>query len=429
MSAALREGALFAGRYRVVRLIAAGGMGAVYEVVHVETERRRALKVMLPHVLQSGDLRERFKQEAKVAAHIDSEMIVEVFDAGVDAETQMPFLVMELLRGEEMGKRLKRLGRFGPGEVLAYLRQTAMALDKTHRAGIVHRDLKPENLFLTEREDGPPRVKILDFGVAKVVAESATAGPTQSIGTPLYMAPEQYNPSARLTGSADVYALGMVAYTLLVGAPYWDEERAAGNVFALAAVAMHGPREQASARAVRRGVALPPGFDGWFARVTAADPAQRYAGAGDAVRALAEAIGTAGAPVTSSAALSTAAPLTAAPARTAPQASSPSRGGLIAASAGVAALAVLGVIALLTMRSGGAIAAKPADSAIAATASAREIVALPVDSPPAPAATAPAATASSAPAPATASATVRPVVKAPAVKPSAKPDVPLYGRE
>ena len=293
MSPALQDGALFAGRYRILRRIAIGGMGAVYEVLHLETERRRALKVMLPHILQSEDLRERFKREAKVAAHIDSEFIVEVFDAGVDEATQMPFLVMELLRGEELGKRLKRLGAFPPADVVAYLHQTALALDRTHGASIVHRDLKPENLFLTEREDGPPRVKVLDFGVAKVVAESATTGVTQSIGTPMYMAPEQYNPSLQLTGAADVYALGMVAYTFLTGGAYWAEETRGGNVFALATVAMHGPREPASARAARRGVVLPPGFDAWFARITAVSPAHRFASASEAVRALADALGSA----------------------------------------------------------------------------------------------------------------------------------------
>src|SRR5262249_23257030 len=133
------------------------------------------------HVLQSDDLRERFQREAKVAANVDSDYIVEVFDAGIDAATRMPFMVMELLRGEELGKRVKRLGRISPAEVVTYLHQTALALDKTHRANIVHRDLKPENLFLTERDDGPPRIKVLDFGVAKVIADTASAGATQSI--------------------------------------------------------------------------------------------------------------------------------------------------------------------------------------------------------------------------------------------------------
>jgi eukaryotic-like serine/threonine-protein kinase len=220
MSLGLIQGAIFADRYRIVRLIAAGGMGAIYEVIHLETQRRRALKVMLPHVLRSVELRERFKREARVAAEVESEFIVDVFDAGVDEATEMPFLVMELLRGEELGKRLKRLGRLPPGEALGYLYQTALALDKTHRASIVHRDLKPENIFLMEREDGPARVKVLDFGVAKLLAEGATAsGATEVVGTPTYMAPEQFRAGARITPAVDVYALGLMAYTLLVGAP------------------------------------------------------------------------------------------------------------------------------------------------------------------------------------------------------------------
>ena len=292
MSAAgLVPGAIFAERYRVVRCIAQGGMGAVYEVVHLETERRRALKVMLPHVLQSAELRQRFQLEAKIAANVESDFIVDVFDAGYDEPTQMPFLVMELLRGEEVSKRLKRLGRLPASEVVAILHQTALALDKTHRASIVHRDLKPENLFLTEREDGPPRVKVLDFGIAKVVAESATSnGLTQSIGTPLFMAPEQFNPRAVLSGAADLYALAMVAYKLLVGQSYWAEEAKSGNVFALAAVAIHGPKDAASARAAEAGVPLSPAFDIWFARAAALEPGRRFASGREMVVALAQAL-------------------------------------------------------------------------------------------------------------------------------------------
>jgi serine/threonine-protein kinase len=266
-------------------------MGAVYEVVHLETNRRRALKVMLPHVLHSQELRERFQLEAKVAADIESEFIVDVFDAGYDEATKMPYLVMELLRGEELGKRLKRLGRLAPAEVVAVLHQTALALDKTHRASIVHRDLKPENLFLTEREDGAPRIKVLDFGVAKVVAESTTAGTTQTIGTPIYMAPEQFHTTARLTGAADLYALAMVSFTLLVGSAYWSTEARGGNVFALASVAMHGPREPASVRAKARGVELPAMYDLWFAQATTLDPTARYATASSMIAALAQALG------------------------------------------------------------------------------------------------------------------------------------------
>src|SRR4051812_19274323 len=268
MSANLEEGTVFASRYRVVRCLAQGGMGAVYEVVHLETDRRRALKVMHPHLFQSEEMRERFKREARIAAQVDSEYIVDVSDAGVDEATQMPFLVMELLRGEELGDRLKRLGRLPLGEVVTYMQQAAWALDKTHAASIVHRDLKPENLFLTTREDGTPRIKILDFGVAKVVAEGATgAGATRSLGTPLYMAPEQFRAAVRLTGAADIYALTLMTYTLLTGAPYWLEEaKGAGDVIAFAVLVVQGPVESPVQRAARHGVTLPPGFEAWFAR-------------------------------------------------------------------------------------------------------------------------------------------------------------------
>jgi serine/threonine-protein kinase len=291
----LAEGSVFAGRYRIVRSIAQGGMGAVYEVVHTETQRRRALKVMLPNMVQNQDMRDRFRQEACVTANIESDYIVDVLDAGIDETTQMPFLVMELLRGEELDKRLKRVGRLDPREAVTYLHQVALALDKTHRASIVHRDLKPGNVFLTEREDGSFRAKILDFGVAKLIAEGATsAAATQSLGTPLYMAPEQFNLDQKVSPAVDIYALGMMGYTLLVGASYWKEELAAGaNLYAFAAKAMHGPQEPATARAMRQGVPLPPTFDAWFAKVTAASPQARFPTATSAIASLAEVLGVA----------------------------------------------------------------------------------------------------------------------------------------
>ncbi|WP_437759448.1 protein kinase domain-containing protein [Sorangium sp. So ce1389] len=292
MSIALQEGTVFAGRYEVVRCIATGGMGAVYEVTHIETQRRRALKVMLPHLLRSPELRERFKREARIAAQVDSEFIVDVFDAGIDEATEMPFLVMELLRGEELGRRLARLGRLPAHEVVACLHQTALALDKTHRAAIVHRDLKPENLFLVHREQGISQIKVLDFGVAKFMAENATqANATLSVGTPYYMAPEQFR-AGPVSPAADLYALGMIAYTLLVGEPYWvSEGRQITSVISFAMIAVDGPKEPATARAARVGVELPPPFDAWFFRATASDPAARFQTATAAIEGLAEALG------------------------------------------------------------------------------------------------------------------------------------------
>ncbi|WP_437570718.1 serine/threonine-protein kinase [Sorangium sp. So ce542] len=293
MSATLAEGTVFARRYRVVRLIATGGMGSVHEVVHLETARRRALKAMHPHIFADEEMRERFKLEARIAADVESEYIVDVFDAGVDEATGTPFLVMELLRGEELGQRLKRAGRLPPAEAISYLHQTALALDRTHAASIVHRDLKPANIFLSEREDGSVRVKLLDFGVAKLIAEStAAAGATRNLGTPIYMAPEQFRVGARLTGAADIYALGMIAYSLLVGVPYWRQEaRSAGDMVAFALLAVRGPQEPPVQRARAQGVMLPPAFDAWFARATAVVPAARFGRAVEAVQALGEVLG------------------------------------------------------------------------------------------------------------------------------------------
>jgi hypothetical protein len=294
MTTSLAPGQIFAKRYEVVRCIGSGGMGAVYEVIHLETERRRALKVMHAHFADSPDFRERFKREARVAAQIDSDYIVDVFDAGVDDATKMPFLAMELLRGEEVARTLRRIDRMSPPEVVSCLHQTALALDRTHKAGIVHRDLKPENLFLCERDDGPPQIKVLDFGIAKF-ATSAKGGAgqaTNNVGTPLYMAPEQFQQGTEVTPLADVYALGLLAYTLLVGTDYWHEELERDeNVFSFALIAMKAPIENASSRALRvAGITLSPAFDAWFKRVTAFTPEARYATATETVRELARAL-------------------------------------------------------------------------------------------------------------------------------------------
>ena len=204
----------------------------------------------------------------------------------------MPFLVMELLRGEELGQCLRRVGRFSAEETLACLHQTALALDRTHKASIVHRDLKPANLFLSVGEEGERRIKILDFGVAKVVAES-TGGTTTTMGTPLYMAPEQFR-GQRVSAATDIHALGMIAYTLLVGEAYWaDEKKENDDLVAFALSAAYGPVEPASDRALRKGVVLPAGFDAWFAQATAVDPSRRFPAASAAVRALGDALGIA----------------------------------------------------------------------------------------------------------------------------------------
>ncbi len=295
MNAILQAGALFAERYRVVRAIKAGGMGAVYEVTDETTNARRALKVLLPTYLADEEMRTRFSLEARVTGDIESDHIVHVFHAGVDGPTGMPFIVMELLRGEDLSVGVRAAKPLSSEVVMAYLTQVARALDKTHAANIVHRDLKPENLFLTTRDDGSPCVKILDYGIAKVLAQSQQqAHATGALGTPVYMAPEQVRGKGGITGAADIYALGHIAYALLVGETYWEEEKRSGeSLFPLFQAIVAGPPETPVARAARRKhVDLPTGFDAWFAKATAALAEGRYASASEAVAALGPALET-----------------------------------------------------------------------------------------------------------------------------------------
>jgi len=299
MSEALLEhGAIFADRYKVIRHIASGKVGAVYEVAHLTTERRCALKVLLPDYVGNEEWQKRFAQEAKVSAQIQSEFIVDVLDAGSADDGNVAFLVMELLNGEEMRKRLERVNRFSPDQALIYLKQLSIALDKTHAANIVHRDLKPDNLFLTEREDGSPVCKILDFGVAKVLLEGGGgAKGTRNLGTPIYMAPEQFRSGEGLGPAADIFALGMLSYTMMVGQHYWKQDlEAAPNAMAFLGKAIHGPKDPALPRAAKAGVSLPPAYDEWFARATAADYGERFSTAGQAVKALAEVLASKPAP-------------------------------------------------------------------------------------------------------------------------------------
>ncbi|MDP2325958.1 MAG: serine/threonine-protein kinase, partial [Gammaproteobacteria bacterium] len=192
---------LIGGRYRVLRELGRGGMGVVYVVEHVNTGDHLALKLLLAHANASPETVVRFKREARAPAKIKSEHVVRVTDADVAPELDhAPFLVMELLDGQDLEKLVETCGMLPPDQIVDMLAQVARALDKAHAAGIVHRDLKPENLFLHKREDGSQIVKILDFGISKVMGgeglgstdQSGGATKTGSVfGTPLYMAPEQ----------------------------------------------------------------------------------------------------------------------------------------------------------------------------------------------------------------------------------------------
>jgi eukaryotic-like serine/threonine-protein kinase len=290
----LSPGFVFQGRYEVVRCLRAGGMGAIYEVIHLETRRRRALKTMLPEVVADPDLRARFRLEATVTADVESEHVVELFDAGVDDGSGVPFLVMELLKGEDLGATLAKRGRLTPSEVGYLLHQASSALDRMHAVGIVHRDLKPENLFVTKRDSGAPLVKVLDFGIAKLVEQSTRARTTRSVGTPLYMAPEQVSGEGVVGVAADIYAMGHMAFTLLVGEAYWEAElKRLRSVYPLLVKVMQGSKIAATVRARECGVTLPVAFDAWFKKAAALEPQDRFETASELVETLATALGVA----------------------------------------------------------------------------------------------------------------------------------------
>lgn len=277
---------VFAERYRIERLLSVGGMGAVYVVQHVRTHERLALKVMKPEIVALPGAATRFEQEARVGALIQSQGVVRVIDAGVDPASEMPFLVMELLRGRDLSELLRERGRVDAPTALRYLTQVARTLDKAHAAGVVHRDLKPENLFVVEATDEEPeRIKILDFGIAKLLLAVHDAS-TQAQGTPLYMAPEQTR-RGEIGPAADIWPLGLIVYSMLVGRPYWEAE----TIAQLYGEILSGDYAAPSLRAARHGVALPPGFDVWFFRCVCVDPTQRFARASEAARTFAEVIG------------------------------------------------------------------------------------------------------------------------------------------
>ena len=268
-------------------------MGTVYQAAHHETGALAALKLMKPDVVASPELRKRFRQEAVICARVESDHIVRVYDAGTDEATGVPFIVMGLLRGGDLEARLAARGPYAVPQVVLLLHQVALALERTHAAGVVHRDLKPSNLLVTQRDDGGPCVKIVDFGIAKIIAQSGSLRTTLAAGTPFYMAPEQIRGDATIGPAADRFALGHLAYTLLVGEEYWRPlyESEGGKVFPVLRAIQTGPVRLATESALARGVRLPPTFDRWFRIATAVDPAARFDGAYAQIQALADALG------------------------------------------------------------------------------------------------------------------------------------------
>ncbi len=276
-------GDVLAERYQLVQRIASGGSAEVFEAEHAVTRRRVAVKVLRADA--KGELAsvERFFREASACAGIDSDHIVAVLDCDVDRTSGAPFIVMELLHGKDLARFIADTLAQGtpvpPSLAMNLLKQVASALDKVHAQGIVHRDLKPANLFLTFPSDGPARVKVLDFGIARIAADGVGSGASR-VGTPLYMSAEQLAGSDTITLAADIWSFALIAYELLVGHPYWTGNTAA-SLFARIPDAEAHPKP--TELAVRHGVHLPRAFDPWLLRCIDPDPTRRPPSVGEAL--------------------------------------------------------------------------------------------------------------------------------------------------
>jgi serine/threonine-protein kinase len=212
-------GVVLAGRYRIVRRLGSGGMGAVYLGEHLRFGRLDAIKVLWDTMAREPEAAERFLRGARNASAIQHENVCTVYDFG-DAEGGIQFLAMEYVEGETLDDALQRAGPLAPERALAVARQVASALAAAHEIGIVHRDLKPGNVMLTRARDGGERVKVVDFDIAKGSAEGEAREVTRMgfvVGTPEYMSPEQLMGDP-LDGRSDLYSLGIVLFRMLTGA-------------------------------------------------------------------------------------------------------------------------------------------------------------------------------------------------------------------
>jgi serine/threonine-protein kinase len=264
-------GTLVSGRYRVIEELGEGGMGAVYLAQHVALEKHVALKVLHPSLSRDPVLQERFLREAKAAARIDHKNVVNITDFGA-TETGIVFIVMELLQGQDMAAVLKERRALPWPEARSILLQVCHALSAAHEHGVIHRDIKPENVFVLKREKGERLIKVVDFGIAKLIHDRnqpklTAAGVVH--GTPGFIAPEQIQGGV-VDHRADIYAVGALAYNILTGRPPFPGKTVI-QVLTLQMESNVVPPSQVDPE-----LGVPDELDSIVVRALAKDPAQRH---------------------------------------------------------------------------------------------------------------------------------------------------------
>lgn len=277
-----RIGMVLQDRYRIVRKLGSGGMGAVYEGEHILIKRRVAIKVLHSQFAQNPEIVARFQREAQAATSIGHPNIVEVTDMGRFPDGTA-FMVLEFLEGRDWSWDIKKMGPQPLGKVAHILTQVCDALEAAHAKGIVHRDLKPENIYLIERSGDPTFVKVLDFGISKVMdAAGEDRSLTQTgtaLGTPYYMAPEQCQGKRDIDPRADLYSLGVILFLSLTGQYPFDDESYPMLVLKICT-------EQPPPLATYR-PDLPPEFEHIVRRLLAKDRGHRFSSCAELKAALA----------------------------------------------------------------------------------------------------------------------------------------------
>lgn len=285
---ALLPGRIIDNRYEVICVVGSGGMGAVYRVNHLILHKDFALKTLLSRTLSKQGLR-RFRQEAKAASALNHKGLIKVSDFGLTEEDQ-PYMVMEFVEGGSLADAIKKVGQLYLGRVLNIFDQASDALAHAHEKGIIHRDLKPSNILLGSGKDGVEDVRIVDFGIAKMLEDDSGAGMrlTQTgevLGSPLYMSPEQCS-GDRADQRSDIYSLGCAMFEALTGCPPLQGETA------LATLLKHQQEKPPTLAEGSLGQSFPENLEEIVARMLAKDPEARYQTMREVNDALRSTIGT-----------------------------------------------------------------------------------------------------------------------------------------
>ncbi|HEX3596703.1 MAG TPA: protein kinase [Polyangiaceae bacterium] len=269
---ALQPGQVLDGKYKIVRVIGEGGMGAVYEGENVRIRRRVAIKLLHAGIAANTEMVQRFEREAQVAGTVGNDHILEILDLGALPSGER-YMVMEFLDGVTLTDRIKALGRLTAQESVQLVRQVLRGLGAAHGAGIVHRDLKPDNIFILREKAGlRDFVKIIDFGISKFSEQNgASSRMTRTgalMGTPHYMAPEQATGSADIDRRTDIYAVGIIMYETITGRVPFQAETFNQLLFEIALAKIIPARQVVPD--------LDPAVDSIIMKASARDPAQRF---------------------------------------------------------------------------------------------------------------------------------------------------------